>query len=430
LDAAQKILSPGFNLSPWISVPLPHDSPINVTFAYSPRQGIPQSTICTPGAASQAINMRAGGADWKVLSKATGWTYYYSSKQPCAKVRCTVHNVTGDHNSTNLQLSGKQAPSDWEDIPGLPANLSLTEGEFLDSYNGTSDAHLIWVPPPETLRSNYSIVAVYAPSRSGVDQTEAWTCGIQAAWLPSHFKVYSDYWGDLSITADVSSELALSEAWSEPTVPISIELANYATSRASEDALSASVVSVQDVFEWLDTLSTDLCSGYSDWDGIAVCVETLMTLVWGAIIATAMSTNNKHSPTKVVAYPSESTGLTKVQLEFFGTGTGYCTNTIPEIFAAFILFLYCAYALSYLIWSIWSGLSSNSWDSVAELVALALNSRMPKQMKYTSAGVETISVFQEPIRILENEEKTLEMVFENEDNRNWTYRRLKRNHKY
>ena len=126
-----------------------------------------------------------------------------------------------------------------------------------------------------------------------------------------------------------------------------------------------------------------------------------------------MSSNNyKSLSSDTIEYNPQTSTSTQIRVDCFATGIGYGINTIPDILAATVLCIYCAFAINYVVWSACSGLSSNSWDSVAELMTLAFNSRRPPQLKDTSAGVETMSVFREPIKIMENEEKSLEIVFE------------------
>ena len=119
----------------------------------------------------------------------------------------------------------------------IPANLTLTEKAFLDSYNGTGDAHLIWVSIPESLCGNISIAAVYAPpvyESAGTvwdDSLSALICGIQAAWLPSGFRMIEESDGSYIVSGDIPMEVqnvdtpAHSEPWSEPAVFVSVEWA-------------------------------------------------------------------------------------------------------------------------------------------------------------------------------------------------------------
>ncbi|KIW34539.1 uncharacterized protein PV07_01316 [Cladophialophora immunda] len=453
LAAAEQIFYRDLIETPWITAEWFDDIQVNITYTVSTGQDVGGYTVCSPSLAAVYIdNTSEDNPAWKHLDKrlsnATGWFSSYLSKQACVKVFCGVQEVSGDHNSSYLQLRGSQSSSDSQQASGLPANLNLTEGAFLDSYNGTTDPHLMWLRTPESLRSNYSIIAVYAPSRPEDSGTTAITCGAQAAWLSSHVKTSDYYSGTTYINGDVPSEVRegdpitntggdpYSESWSEPTVPISVEWANISTSpQTTNDGPDlTSIVTTQDLFYRLDMLSSSDdsgCGSPSPDDCASPYVDTLpyLTALLGTMIATAMSVHNASAPLSLGG-SEQTAGFTRVRLDFFGIGTGYCIDTFPDVIAACVLGLYCACALGHLVWSICSGLSSNSWDSVAELVALALNSKRPAQLRYTSAGVETIGVFREPIRILENETQSLEMVFENDADLKGTHKRLKRNQEY
>jgi hypothetical protein len=147
------------------------------------------------------------------------------------------------------------------------------------------------------------------------------------------------------------------------------------------------------------------------------------------MVTTAMSLLTTTLTTDQQLGQAES-GLTKVRIEVFGIGTGYNIATVTDILATVVLSLYCFFALAFITWSLWTGESSNSWDSTAELLALGLNSKVPKQLENTSAGIGTMTVFRQPIRILENEEQSLEIVFGGGEHSEGTRRRIRRNQAY
>lgn len=75
------------------------------------------------------------------------------------------------------------------------------------------------------------------------------------------------------------------------------------------------------------------------------------------------------------------------------------------------MFTYCILVLAHIIYSAISGVSSTAWDSVAELVALAMNSSPTEILENTCAGILGRKAYQTHVRVLKTSEKHLELVF-------------------
>lgn len=58
-----------------------------------------------------------------------------------------------------------------------------------------------------------------------------------------------------------------------------------------------------------------------------------------------------------------------------------------------------------------SGVSSTAWDSVAELVALAMNSPPTEALQNTCAGIIGKKAYETNVRVLKTNKKHLELVF-------------------
>ena len=64
------------------------------------------------------------------------------------------------------------------------------------------------------------------------------------------------------------------------------------------------------------------------------------------------------------------------------------------------------------------GISSTCWDSIAEFVALAMNSSPTKALRNTCAGITELHIFQLPVRVVvmqdnEGDGGHLELIFGN-----------------
>ena len=71
----------------------------------------------------------------------------------------------------------------------------------------------------------------------------------------------------------------------------------------------------------------------------------------------------------------------KTEMETWVTGFAFADNSLTMRGAMAVFYVYALLVIAYSIWSIWSGITSSSWESVPDLLALALadpNSRPDK----------------------------------------------------
>ena len=91
---------------------------------------------------------------------------------------------------------------------------------------------------------------------------------------------------------------------------------------------------------------------------------------------------------------------------------------------------YCILVLAHLIYSAISGVSSTAWDSVAELVALAMNSSPTEALQNTCAGIVGRKAYETHVRVMKTSDKHLELVFGEVKDPNADVSRLVMNEKY
>jgi hypothetical protein len=108
---------------------------------------------------------------------------------------------------------------------------------------------------------------------------------------------------------------------------------------------------------------------------------------------------------------TDPTTLGRFDIQVLDEGYGYNSETSTVWLSLTVVIIYVCVAVLYLSFSLITGRTANSWDSVAELVALALNSQRPETLKYTSVGIETLSTFRQPVSVRVNEHNSLELVF-------------------
>lgn len=89
----------------------------------------------------------------------------------------------------------------------------------------------------------------------------------------------------------------------------------------------------------------------------------------------------------------------------------YTARDTTTKLAIAVMFTYCVLVLAHVIYSAISGVSSTAWDSVAELVALAMNSSPTETLQNTCAGITGRRAYETRVRVLKTSEKHLELVF-------------------
>lgn len=117
--------------------------------------------------------------------------------------------------------------------------------------------------------------------------------------------------------------------------------------------------------------------------------------------------------------------------QVFSTGYGYGSISTTVILSLVILSLYCLTTLIYLSILIVTRKVSTAWASPLEFALLALRSRNGDFLGHTSAGVESVSTFRQPVGIRVNDSDGLELVFANDQNVNhMTFRKVEPNKEY
>lgn len=105
--------------------------------------------------------------------------------------------------------------------------------------------------------------------------------------------------------------------------------------------------------------------------------------------------------------------LVQMDLRTYRSEYGYDSTSVPVRFSLAVFCLYVLVTASYISYTLWTGETGTSWNSVADLVMLALNSRKPPAaIGSTSIGVDSILTFREPVNVRINELNTAELVFD------------------
>lgn len=127
---------------------------------------------------------------------------------------------------------------------------------------------------------------------------------------------------------------------------------------------------------------------------------------------------------------TDPSSLAQLRLISLAPGYGYNLSPTAVKLSLAVLLLYLTVTTTYLFYSLSTGYTANSWDSIAELTALALNSERPKAMVNTSVGINTLETYRRPVNIRVNEEDSLELVFDGSNQDMKGYTRVAVNEKY
>jgi len=99
------------------------------------------------------------------------------------------------------------------------------------------------------------------------------------------------------------------------------------------------------------------------------------------------------------------------------TGYAYKAQAITDWLAVTVLLIHLVFALGHTIYAVTTGRTSECWDTLPELLALAQQSRPSnKALKNTSAGISRIQTFKQRARVRPSTEdiKHLEIFFDDD----------------
>ncbi|KIX98695.1 uncharacterized protein Z520_05996 [Fonsecaea multimorphosa CBS 102226] len=96
-------------------------------------------------------------------------------------------------------------------------------------------------------------------------------------------------------------------------------------------------------------------------------------------------------------------------------GYGYNAQDITVQLSLAVLGVFCVFVATHIFLLLLTGYTGTSWDSISELLMLGLMSRKPEYLgPHTSAGLETLNIFREPVSVKVNNEGHVELVFEHD----------------
>ena len=116
--------------------------------------------------------------------------------------------------------------------------------------------------------------------------------------------------------------------------------------------------------------------------------------------------------------PQQSADWLQLEVTSAVTGLRYNMNGVAIKIAVAILIIYCVVAISHIIHTSIRARTSASWNTMAELTALAMNSSPTATLRNTCAGIMCLNTFKTNVRVVathyddEDDDGHLELVFD------------------
>ena len=385
-----------------------------------------------------------------------------STTFPSVRARCssTGQNLTEDATTASFPtLAYNSSLSDHTHFRWSPvmANVSI---DGLDR-NFTTNVRTQWVVLPRQTFGPVSAGLLFempwlsGSNFSSVSSRIVVGCTLQASWLSgtttttsetSYFAWYIEDWGGVS-PSDNDRILNLDSSWLKLLTPIvsdAISYSDYGPLNTLEAIINSTGLSKfyadrlrdgtpdiissngscipnprqsQDMTEFENwslecnpakvhllenILATYVADGLSRFNSILTFQPGTSIDRWN-LIRPAMSDNYWYNlPRGIDAFnmPDEPSSVLELRTDFTLNGYAYYASGVTDFLAQAVVGLYVLIAATHLIWvTIITRVSSGSWDTVTELIALCQNSPPSKTLRGTSAGIGRLSTYKKFVRL-------------------------------
>ncbi|KAL1847582.1 hypothetical protein Plec18167_009451 [Paecilomyces lecythidis] len=341
--------------------------------------------------------------------------------QPYSAVGCIsdwiTQNSTGQlHFMNGSDYSGAAGVDIYVDSP-IPLS------EFWKEAQNSTQMQLRWVDIPESAFANASIGAVGVfPATSPGSSVHMVSCLIEAKWVPSILNTTTDLnsAGLVTSTTDVSPLTTTYEV----QFPV-FKAIHFTTAWAKllNPVISDSPRNHTVIGELLTRGNVTANSTTGSMINGGLVMQTLLaSLTTNALSRSAfyaspqgqlkISYNDSSDPVPkywldsnyhdaFIIDPSLQTSYTPLQVTSTLLALGYNHETVSVKLSIAVLLVYCIVAISHLVYSLYTGISSSAWDSISEVTALAVGSQPTPSLRGTSAGISRMATFRTPVRIAE-----------------------------
>ena len=162
--------------------------------------------------------------------------------------------------------------------------------------------------------------------------------------------------------------------------------------------------------------------------------EPLLDRVFGLLLVDAMSRTIISTPDFELSFADNPSGsfcaeCLTLQISRMAYGWAYMIDSVFIKLGIAVMFGYCLLTFGHFVFAIITGISSSAWDSVTEIIALAMNSSPTEALQNTCAEITGKRPFQTIVRIRETSVGHLELLFEEESDYKMQTSELKLNEK-
>ncbi|RYP02185.1 hypothetical protein DL764_005902 [Monosporascus ibericus] len=312
----------------------------------------------------------------------------------------------------------------------------FTEGKAFEAARSAGPRpHVLWFDAPAAQRETASIYSLFVNPRSLVanatDAIEVAACAVEAIWTSQKF-VANSYPlrrtanltapalnGPLNMTGDWPGlPVRIDKEWAQALIPNPGNTGSMTGSFLGDLMMSVplggcgfrphgppNAVNPCPVFHHF--VAGLFASGLSAGDEPAVQSGIISPNLYA------------HEDSSFTAAAVHRPNLYRIPVSMSRDELGYSLTSTPVKVAVVALSLYSALAVGFVAHTLVTGVSSSAWDSIAELVALALNSERPVEVENATAGIEAIRTMAEGVAMREGEGGRLELVFVGSDGGEW-----------
>ena len=108
--------------------------------------------------------------------------------------------------------------------------------------------------------------------------------------------------------------------------------------------------------------------------------------------------SNKPRHNAILPAPANSDHI-NMRMDVRVVGYAWYASSFSEYLAIAVVLIYMILALAHTIWVLITGVTSSSWDTVTELLALALRSPIPDALEGSGAGIESLGTYRQMVRL-------------------------------
>lgn len=342
-------------------------------------------------------------------------TYSIDALQPITFVKCNQNSVNDTLQFPRLDL-GPEFP-----LVNLENKTLGSADWFASSTRNGSTTNLTWISLPENRFGPLSIGAVAAlPGDKSISlPDEVLACTIDARW--ANATAVASFLGGPLVVSGLPKEWftkgrlkkrKLGLAWTQ--VQITPNWAQHLDPVVGQSG--------QSIFA---TLSSSLGNfngisrAHSPTNAVEAIISVMITegmarihntaFIQGPLVGTTrLQWRRQMLPAKGVFGPGGSAfnftpGTNdqsgKFQMKTTVNGYGYGLTT-ASILSTMVLLIYSLIALTYVVYTIFfSQITSSAWDSITELVALAMNSTPSSALYNTGAGISCLNTLKQPVAV-------------------------------